>query len=63
LIGIAIGAVVSALIGALAGWGFQFSLLTVAAALSFSIVVGIVFGVWPARQAARLDPITALRYE
>jgi len=63
LIGIAIGAVVSALIGALAGWGFQFSLLTVAAALAFSIVVGIVFGVWPARQAARLDPITALRYE
>ena len=63
LIGIAIGAVVSALIGALAGWGFQFSLLTVAAALAFSIFVGIVFGVWPARQAARLDPITALRYE
>jgi putative ABC transport system permease protein len=63
LIGIAIGAVISALIGAIAGWGFQFSLLTVAAALTFSIIVGIVFGVWPARQAARLDPITALRYE
>jgi putative ABC transport system permease protein len=48
-----IGAVISALIGAIAGWGFQFSLLTVAAALTFSIIVGIVFGVWPARQAAR----------
>jgi len=32
-------------------------------AVGFSLVVGVAFGVWPARQAARLDPITALRYE
>jgi putative ABC transport system permease protein len=63
LIGIAVGLGVSALIGQLAGWGFQFNPLTVAAAVVFSLIVGVVFGVWPARQAARLDPINALRYE
>ncbi|HEY3163538.1 MAG TPA: ABC transporter permease [Candidatus Limnocylindrales bacterium] len=63
LIGIVLGLAVSALIGQLAGWGFQFNPTTVAAAVLFSLAVGVVFGVWPARQAARLDPITALRYE
>ena len=63
LIGIALGLAVSALIGQLAGWGFQFNPLTVAAAVVFSLIVGVVFGVWPARMAARLDPISALRYE
>jgi putative ABC transport system permease protein len=63
LIGIAVGLLVSAGIGQLAGWGFTFSPSTVAVAVGFSLLVGVVFGVWPARQAARLDPITALRYE
>ncbi len=63
LIGIAVGLGVSALIGQLAGWGFSFNPATVAAAVVFSLAVGVVFGVWPARQAARLDPISALRYE
>ncbi len=63
LIGIVLGLAVSALIGQLAGWGFQFNPTTVAAAVLFSLAVGVVFGVWPARQAARLDPINALRYE
>jgi putative ABC transport system permease protein len=63
LIGIVVGLVVSAGIGQLAGWGFQFDPSTIVAAVVFSLAVGVVFGVWPARQAARLDPITALRYE
>ena len=63
LIGIVVGLVVSAGIGQLAGWGFQFNPTTIVAAVLFSLAVGVVFGVWPARQAARLDPITALRYE
>jgi len=63
LIGIAVGLAASAVIGAIAGWGFTFNPVTLVAATVFSLVVGVVFGVWPARQAARLNPIAALRFE
>jgi putative ABC transport system permease protein len=63
LIGILVGVLASLLIGQIAGWGFIFNPFTVVVAVGFSLVVGVVFGVWPARQAARLDPITSLRYE
>jgi putative ABC transport system permease protein len=63
LIGLLIGLAVSALIGRVAGWGFSIDPGTMALATLFSLVVGVVFGVWPARQAARLDPVAALRYE
>ena len=63
LIGIALGVLASFGIGLYAGWGFVFNPATVIVAVGFSLVVGIVFGVWPASQAARLDPVVALRYE
>jgi putative ABC transport system permease protein len=63
LIGIAVGLGVSALISRVGNIAFATSPTTLAVAFLFSLGVGIVFGVWPARQAARLDPISALRYE
>jgi putative ABC transport system permease protein len=62
-VGVLVGLAASALIGRIAGWGFIFDPSTVVIATVFSMAVGIVFGVWPARQAARLDPVAALRYE
>ena len=62
-LGVAAGLGVSMVIAHIAKWPFTFNPLTVVAAVGFSAAVGVIFGVWPARQAARLDPIAALRYE
>ncbi len=63
LLGIGLGAVVSALISKFAGWPTEIAPSTAFIALGFSSLVGIFFGFYPARKASQLDPIEALRYE
>jgi putative ABC transport system permease protein len=63
LIGIAGAIGIVLLIGAAAGIGAQISWSAVAIALAFASLIGIGFGFYPARRAAMLQPIEALRYE
>jgi ABC-type antimicrobial peptide transport system permease subunit len=63
VLGIVFGIVASEMISAIAQWPTRLSFSAIAGGFLFSAAVGIFFGYYPARKAARLDPIEALRYE
>ena len=63
IFGALLGVAAARLVSALAGWPTLVSPESVIASLLFSGAVGVFFGFYPARKAARLDPIAALRYE
>jgi ABC-type antimicrobial peptide transport system permease subunit len=63
LIGIVVGVGISLVIPRMLGWPTLVSLVAILGSVVFSAAVGIFFGYYPARKAAALDPIDALRYE
>ena len=63
LVGIILGFVMSELIAWFAGWSTVVTVGSILLAFVVSISVGLVFGIYPAMKAARLDPVEAIRYE
>ena len=63
VIGVVLGLVLTWTIAAATGWKTQIPALAVLVAFSFSVVIGVLFGYYPAKNAGQMDPIEALRYE
>ena len=62
-VGVVLGSLGAVVLSKFAHWNTAISPFSIALAFFFSAVVGLFFGIWPARRAAMLDPIEALRYE
>ena len=63
VVGLIVGQIAAFFLAIIGDWVFSIQLDTILLALGFSLVVGVLFGVWPARTAAKLEPIDALRFE
>jgi putative ABC transport system permease protein len=63
MIGIALGILVSLMVAEFGGWPVVVTFFSITLSFIFSAAVGLFFGWYPARKAANLNPIEALRYE
>ncbi|HET8819822.1 MAG TPA: ABC transporter permease [Xanthomonadaceae bacterium] len=63
VLGLVFGGLLAYLIAAFAGWQVAWAPVPIILSVAFCALVGLGFGVYPARQAARLDPIAALRHD
>jgi macrolide transport system ATP-binding/permease protein len=62
-LGVALGVGVTTIAALATNWAFVVSLFTIALVTSITATIGVLFGFWPAKKAADLRPIQALKYE
>ena len=63
IIGILIGTSLLFLFASLNDWPYALPISAVIGSITFSALVGLFFGIWPAKRAAKMDPAVSLRYE
>jgi putative ABC transport system permease protein len=63
VIGVIMGTSILYLFASFNEWPFAMPISAMIGSITFSAMVGLFFGIWPARKAANLDPATSLRYE
>jgi putative ABC transport system permease protein len=63
LLGVVLGSVIARIVTSRLGWSYTPRVDMILMSFGFSALVGVGFGLYPARKASRLDPIEALRYE
>jgi putative ABC transport system permease protein len=63
IMGILLGVLIAWIMGQATGWTIAITPFSVLLSFGFSALIGVVFGIYPALKASRLDPIDALRYE
>ena len=63
LIGVVLGSLIYFSIASYQEWPIAMSLSAILGSVTFSAMVGLFFGIWPAKRAAKLDPAVALLYE
>ncbi|MEM4368339.1 MAG: ABC transporter permease [Candidatus Anstonellales archaeon] len=62
-LGVIVGSSISFILSTFAKWNTKLTIYSIVLAFGFSTIIGIIFGLWPAKKASNLNPIEALRYE